>query len=253
MNSKTLFAAASAAFLTATAAQASTITGVFDVTPAVSSSTNDPYSLWFIEALAPGLNESYTLTSPGKMVADAAGAVITGSTVNFNGMNAGFDFTLTYDRDFSDLPITTPMFKDVFGDEVNNIPNAVEHGNEDYLDLESGTITGTGFFDGLVMTVTRAPVDGSVATQVGGGILSQIGANQHNSNYGLSGWFLIDTVDSANCANCTDQGFYQGLVGKQGDVNFDLTPAPVPLPATGLLLLGALGLTAGARARKRNA
>lgn len=252
MKTKTYLAAATAGVLFAASAQASTISGVFDVTPAVSSSGTQ-HSLWFQDVLGPGLVTTYTLTKPGTLTADATGATITGSTLNANGLNAGFDMSLTYDRDFSDLPVTTPGFKDVFGTPSN--PNAVAHGNEDYLDLESGVITGTGFFEGLVFTIKRAPEDGSYGTQVGGGILSQTGANQHNANYGLSGWFLIDTVDSANCANCTDQSFYQGLVGRQGDVNFDLTPrlAVVPLPAAGFLLFGALASAAGIRVRKQNA
>jgi hypothetical protein len=252
MTIKIHLAAAAASFLLATSGQASTISGVFDVTPAVSSSGTQ-HSLWFQDILAPGLVTTYTLTSPGTLTADANGATLTGSALNTNGLNAGFDMSFTYDRDFSDLPVQTPGFKDVFG--TPSAPKAVPHGNEDYLDLESGVITGKGFFDGLVFTVTRAPVDGSYATQVGGGILPQTGANQHNANYGLSGWFLIDTVDSVNCANCTDQAFFQGLVGRQGDVNFNLSPAlaAVPLPAAGFLLLGALASAMGTRTGKRKA
>jgi hypothetical protein len=256
---RTYLAGIAAALLTATSAHSATIPGIgeqtvgsFDVTPAVSSTTAKTHSLWFLEEI-PGISSRFTLSSPGTFRADANGAVLKGSTVSLiNEMpdaSAGLDMFFRFDRDFSDLRITTPGFKDVFD---QNGPNAIEHGNEDYFDIESGTISGTGTLAGLEITISRNPVDGSFGTQVGGGILQNIGANQHNPNFGLSSWFLIDTVDSANCLSC-DQALFQGLVGKQGDVNFDLSPAAVPLPAAGFLLLGALASVAGVRSRKQKA
>lgn len=250
---KTYLSGIAAAFLMGTSAHAATIPGIneptigtFDVTPAVSSTTGKTHSLWFQQGI-PGLSKRFTLTSPGTFTADANGATLTGSTVSLiNDMPdaaAGFDLSFTFDRDFSNLTDPNIVFKDVFG-------NAVEHGNEDYFDLESGTISGTGTLAGVELTVSRKPVEGTNGTQVGGGILSDVGANVHNPNFGLAAWFMIDSVDTTNCASC-DAALFKSLEGTQGDVNFDL--APVPLPAAGFLLLGALASVAGARARKRSA
>jgi len=204
-----------AATLTApTFAQAATVDGTYIVTPALSVSAGVPISIWLERILSPGLSTVYALTSPGTMVADADGAMIDGRVANLNNASAGFVFDFDYDRDFSDNADPTPEFKVVF-------PGVTPHGNEDYIDMEGGTLTGVDGFAGLNMTVSRAPVSGEAVTQIGGGITSDIGANQHNSNYGLSGWFLIESVDvdMAACALCLeDELFYQNLVGTQGGV-----------------------------------
>lgn len=218
--------------------------GTFDVLAADSARAGQPISLWFADILGQGLSRTYTLTSPGSFVADAMGAIMTGSVVNALNANAGFDFSFTYDRTFTD----SFEFKNVFGD-------ATEHGNEDFFDFEGGTITGTGEFAGLVLEMMRNPVPDGV-TQTGGGITDDIAANQHTSNFGLSGWMLIESVsaDFENCTICFDDGFYEGLIGGQSDVNVDLSPAiaptSVPVPAAGLLLMTALG-GFGAFARRR--
>jgi hypothetical protein len=244
------------------ASGAATLDGNYDVTALVSDRNGVTLSLWLEEIVGPGLSTLFEIDTPGTFAADAAGGVLDASTVSSTGAAAGFDISMTFDRDFSDLayfqdPLVTatvPDFKDVFGNATR--PPAVEHGNEDYLDLEFGTLTGTGGLTGLTFDIVRAPVDGQYGTQFGGGITSDIGANQHNSNFGVSGWFLIAgyTLDPNGCLFCvTDTSFYDNLIGTQGDINMELSPAPVPLPAAGLMLLsGLVGFGAFAGRRRKS-
>lgn len=226
-------------------AQASTM-GTFEVTSASSERNGKDNGLWFGQTLSDGLDRVFSMASPGTFIADLMGATMTGSVVNILNPNAGFDFSFVYDRDFSDNDIDTPEFKAVWDD-------VMEHGNEDFFDFESGTVTGTGGFAGLNFDLVRAPADGEFVFQTGGGITGEIGANQHTENFGGSGWMEISgvSVDMDLCTLCTfDESFYLGLVGTQSDVNIDLTPASVPLPAAGLLLMTAVG-GVGALARRR--
>ena len=229
-------------------AQAATV-GTYEVTAAVSERSGivgQAQSLWFETILADGLSNVFALSSPGTFIADTVGATMTGSVVNLMDANAGFDFVFEYDRDFSDNMDDTPEFKAVWDD-------VIEDDNVDFFDFEGGTVTGTGSFAGLSFDLVRAPENGEYVFQTGGGIAGQIGANQHNDNFGGSGWMEISgvSVDLNQCTGCTGtEAFYLGLVGTQSDINVDLTLATVPVPAAGLLLLTAIG-GVGAAARRR--
>ena len=226
-------------------AQAATL-GAFDVTAATSERNGTPHSLWFAPLLAEGLDRVFTLSSPGSFIADMMGATMTGSVENISNGDAGFDFAFEFDRDFSDNDIDTPSFKAVWED-------VMEHGNEDYFDFEHGTVTGTGGLAGLNFELVRSPADGEYVFQTGGGITGEVGANQHNDHFGGSGWMEISavSVDLDQCTLCTfDESFYLGLVGSQSDVNVNLSPITVPVPAAGVMLLTALG-GFGAIARRR--
>lgn len=165
-------------------------------------------------------------------------ATIAGRVYADDDPDSGFDLRFMYDQTFD----WAPEFKHQFG--------SVEHGNESYYDMEGGRLTGFGGLEGLSLTVRRMPTSGPYATQVGGGVLDEIGANNHNQNYGLANWFFIDEVLSTDCPLCTDPESILAMAGTAGDLNVDLQGmAQVPVPAAGLLLLTALGGFAAMRRR----
>jgi hypothetical protein len=111
-----------------------------------------------------------------------------------------------------------------------------------YRNLTGGTLIGTGILAGLNLTVTRKPIDGPWATQIGGSNGTNNGANNKNKNFGMANWFMIN-VTTATCRICSNNSVIANLNGKQGDINIDLVP--VPVPAAGFLLIGGLGALAG--------
>ena len=134
------------------------------------------------------------------------------------------------------------QFNDIidFAYEFKSEDGSTPHGNEVYINLTHGSLTGYGALEGLDLSVTRSPVDGPYATQIGGGLQDTVGANNHNADFGLAGWFFVDQVTSSTCDICAGNTAILNLAG--GDANTTLTPvAPVPLPAAGFVLLAALG------------
>ncbi|MBK12654.1 MAG: hypothetical protein CL849_03905, partial [Crocinitomicaceae bacterium] len=59
-----------------------------------------------------------------------------------------------------------------------------DHENWDYRILESGSVTGSGDYDGLNLSLSHAPANEYYAFQIG------LGANNQNDNYGYSGWIM---------------------------------------------------------------
>jgi hypothetical protein len=55
-----------------------------------------------------------------------------------------------------------------------------------YFKLAEGTLTGTGDFEGAVLTLTHAPANFTYGFQLG------VAANNRNAEYGMSGWFFYD-------------------------------------------------------------
>jgi hypothetical protein len=74
-------------------------------------------------------------------------------------------------------------------------------GSTIYRDLEGGTLIGFGLLAGLDLTVSRNPVNGNFATQIGPSNGTDIGANNKNKNYGLANWLFL-TVTSNTCSIC---------------------------------------------------
>ncbi len=200
-------------------------------------------SLWFETPMAAGFDLNYAFNAPGSFVLNSDGtATLNGQAYSRNIAGSGFNFTFTFDQDYSDVPGGVPVFKSVFG--------AVEPSNNFFLDVAMGSLSGFGQLAGLDLLADRFPDPDGAATQVGGGVSNEIASNQHTPNFGLSTWFEITDVLSANCAVCTDSTA-SNLLGAQGDVVLDLVPAPVPLPA-GIFLLGTALLGAGALSRRKS-
>ncbi len=59
-----------------------------------------------------------------------------------------------------------------------------DHENWDYRIMSGGTLTGTGDYAGLSLSLSHAPANEYYAFQVG------VGANNQNNNYGYSGWVM---------------------------------------------------------------
>jgi hypothetical protein len=64
-----------------------------------------------------------------------------------------------------------------------------DHENWDYRILQSGTLTGTGNYTDLALSLSHAPANEYYALQVG------LGANNQNNNYGYSGWIMASGMN----------------------------------------------------------
>jgi len=239
---RNLLAALTVTALSAGAASASpvTITDQYYVTSAIGTNNSADHSLWISGGLGEGIGTDFDFDPAGLFTLFSDGlATLTGVVVSQNDAGAWFDLSFNYDSVFS----ITPAFKSENG--------SVSTPDTFYRDLEGGTLIGGGILAGLDISVTRAPVYGPYATQIGAGTANNNGANNKNNNFGLANWFKI-SIDSATCSICSNSEI-AALVnyGGQGDINVDLTP--VPVPAAGLLLVGALGALGFLRRRKPKA
>jgi len=232
-----IIAAVAVAIVTSGAASAATVTDQYEVTSAVGSG-ND-HSLWISTGLGGGIGTDFDFDPSGLMTLLSDGtAALTGKVVSQDNASAWFDVAFDYDNDF----LQSPNFKSENG--------SVATASTFYRDMEGGTLTGGGILAGLILSVSRLPVDGYYATQIGEGTATNNGANNKNNEFGMAGWFKI-SVDQATCSICAGNSVIAALDGKQGDVNVNLSA--VPVPAAGLLLVGALGALGGLRRRKRSA
>lgn len=219
---------------------AATVTEVFSVEPTINKLGN-PVSFGWEYSLASGLSAVFNFKDPGTFTLfDDGTATIVGKVYNDTDMASGFEFSMELDNTF----LQTPVFKAAF-------VGVTAHGNEKFLDLESGVLTGFGVLDGLDMTISRFPVDGAAVFQYGGGITGVRGPNQHSPDFGISGWFGVETVTSSTCAVCSNNPTIDRLAGSQADLVANLTVTTVPVPAGGVMLLSALGAVWGVRRRKR--
>lgn len=221
-------------------AQAATVESSYAVTSTTNKNGVEIAFGWDY-SLGSGLSRVFGFKDPGELtIFDDGTATITGTVFNADDMSSGFVLDLNMDSTF----LQAPKFKDVFN-------RAVEHGNERYFDFETGTAIGFGVLGGLDLTLSRFPVDGDAVYQMGGGLLPDIGANQHTNEFGASVWFGVETIDSATCAICSNNQVVDDLAGKQLDLVANLEPiSSVPLPAGMVLLLSGLGLM-GAVSRRR--
>lgn len=236
MNFKTLLATTFALVLATGLASAKTVTSTYEATSAVGSGSD--HSMWISGGLGGGVGSDFDFSPSGMMTFFSDGtASLIGRVVSQSNAGAWFDMVFNYDDTFLQVPLFKPENGSV------QTPSTI------FRDLEDGTLIGGGILAGLDLSVTRLPVDGKFAAQIGKGTATNNGANNKNKNFGMANWFKIG-VDSANCSICSNNKI-AGLDGRQGDINIDLTPAPVP--AAGLLLVGAIGALGSLRRRKRKA
>lgn len=111
----------------------------------------------------------------------------------------------------------------------------------DYFQMTGGTLTGTGFLDGIVFSASERPDNSVFPLQMGEG------ANNKNGNLGLSAWFYLALIGDCTNKLCDDIAS-MSLVG---DINVDILETPLPA-GFALFGTGLAGLIA-ARRRKRAA
>jgi len=242
MKLKSLTIGAVFACLLANPAFAAPVTAKYKASSAVGSGAN--HSLWISTGLGSGVGTDFDFDPLGLMTFfDDGTATLTGDLVSQSNANAGFELAFDYDSTFkkSNGDDFTPTFKS----ENSSMATIGTF----YRNLTGGTLIGTGILAGLDLTVFRKPVDGPWATQIGGSNGTNNGANNKNNNFGMANWFMIN-VTSATCFICSNNSTIANLNGKQGDINIDLTP--VPIPAAGFLLVGGLGALAGLRRKRRS-
>jgi opacity protein-like surface antigen len=232
----------------ASAASAASVVQEWTATSAVGSGSD--HSLWISTGLGNGVGKDFDFVPGGafRMFDDGTGT-LTGNVESQNNAGSGFAVSFDYDSDFSGNTVTNPVFKSENG--------SVETADTFYMDMEGGSLTGFGLLAGLNLNVSRMPADGRFATQIGSGTATENGANNKNNEFGLANWFFITIDGTPTCAICSNNSVLASLSSKfggvQGDINLNLTPSPVPLPASGLLLLAAAGGLTGLRRRKSKA
>ena len=246
MGIKTTLAAALAVSVMACAASASAILGDYKASSAVGSGTqNSDHSLWIANGLGGSIGSDFDFSPDGLLSVLGDGTMnLSGTVVSQDNTSAGF----VIDFDYNNVFVTdggaafTPTFKSENG--------SASASDTILRNLTGGTMTGTGILAGLDLSVTRLPENGSDATQVGSSPgTGTRGANNKNENLGMANWFKIAVVSSACGAFCADNATaISSLNGRQGDINVDL--APVPLPAGMLLLLTGIAGLGAARRRK---
>ena len=126
--------------------------------------------------------EFYTATSPGTITHNADGTwTLTQSVLATDGSGGGWNIETTYSEaqtwdEWSSQDFPTSFKRDC-GDLID------DHENWEYRIMESGTLTGTGTYDGSFFNLSHAPANQYYAFQIG------LGANNMNNAYGYSGWF----------------------------------------------------------------
>ena len=114
-----------------------------------------------------------------------------------------------------------------------------------FFNLTSGSLIGSGLNAFTSYSLAEAPESGAHPFQIG------IGANGKNIQLGGSGWFFYTPL--FQCEGPCEAALAPTY---QGDFNLtfandpDFGPSPVPLPAGGLLLIGAFGALAAVGRRK---
>ncbi len=203
--------------LSAGVTSAATVTAQSNTTSIVGSQENR--DVWLSLGTA-GHGENFNLDPSGTMTFFSDGtSTLEGKVVSEADDNAWFDLSFNY----------------------------VENGTS-HRSLESGTLTGGGVLSGLELSVTATLLPATSAQQTGIGTANRNNGGQ-NSGSGVASWFNINVDSVANCLICLKRpGAIRALQNGQGSVNFQLTP--VPIPATGVLLIGAIGALGFLRRRK---
>ena len=221
-------------------AQAATYTGDFDAT-SVNTGGND-HTFWFVGLLGETSHDTANRywqfdSDGGTFSSDGATASLTGTIVN--NVLAGYDFLVNVAFSYRGTGDDGDNDGGVLDGDVDKKGSA--HGGDpftwDFYDMTSATLTGTGASSvgNWIELTQRGPV-----FQVGDG------ANDKSSGLGASGWFDWTLYNKRYVTAAGDGKCNEGY----GDINVNLVPSPVPLPAAGLLLIGAVGALGAAARRK---
>ena len=135
-------------------------------------------------------------------------AILEGSVVNENNPNQGFDLFYVFDQGVSgaEWAAMGKGFKYIYTCE--DLP--FDEWDIYMLKSDQSFLTGTGDFEGSLLTVNHAPSNGYFGFQVGEG------ANDHNCDFGMGGWFAWEGQINGQPVN-----------GALGDVIVDVTLSPV--------------------------
>ena len=135
-------------------------------------------------------------------------AILEGSVVNELNPNQGFDLFYVFDQGVSgaEWAAMGKGFKYIYTCE--DLP--FDEWDIYMLKSDQSFLTGTGDFEGSLLTVNHAPSNGYFGFQVGEG------ANDHNCDFGMGGWFAWEGQINGQAVN-----------GALGDVIVDVTLSPV--------------------------
>lgn len=192
------------------------------------SNATETHGLWFDNEA--GLGNYFPILDGSFVVdADAGTALLQMATSAESIAGAGFEVSVTLEYLCSGAEVGMP------GCDAFELPQAdgqvdttlTDQQDWEFFTIASGTLTGTGALEGMLISINTRPADGSKPFRVGAG------ANWFDWDFGASGWFsfFIDANES---------GFDLDVDDGRGDINLDLQLATVPLPAGAWLLLSGL-------------
>ncbi len=157
-------------------------------------------------------DESYTIVNGGNSIVEIlqdSTMHIVLHTQNAAG-NAGFIFDAIYDggHDWNEW-LALPGMHNYKKDCAEIFPGSEIWTEWIYYTMSSGTMSGTGLYEGSEFTLSHQPLNEYYGLQVGRG------ANNKNESYGASAWFFWT-------GEYVYDGILQGAVASSGDIFFDL-------------------------------
>ena len=140
----------------------------------------DPHSLRIFNL--PGGAELYAPVANGTVELMADGQwVLTQSVIALDGSGNGWDIAVTFGEAMDWATWDNQAFPTSYKRDCGDLVD--DHENWDYRLMQSGTLTGTGNYDGSMLSLVHAPANNYYAFQIG------LAGNNMNNAYGYSGWF----------------------------------------------------------------
>lgn len=174
--------------------------------------------------------------SKTKLTYDGLSASMTGKATNLTDSSLMFDVSLSFSVNTSPQPGYC-QFSGVDKGCKNGPYAGVDPSSWTYFDFLSGSLTGS---EGSAIESVKYNITDNLMHRPQAGL----GANALEAgDNGFSMWFRYNLVSGQSTLNG-----YQFAANGSGDINSDISP--VPLPASGLLLLAAVGGLAFGRRRK---